>query len=34
MNNDSYTPIKIDIDNQHFRTIGKLAFVVSDRRNK
>ena len=32
--NDNYTPIKIDVDNQHFRAIGKLAFVVSDRRNK
>jgi len=32
--NDNYTPIKIDVDNQHFRAIGKLVFVVSDRRNK
>jgi len=32
--NDSYTLIKIDVDNQHFKAIGKLTFVVSDRRNK
>ncbi len=32
--NENHTPIKIDHMNEHFRAIGKLAFVVSDRRNK
>lgn len=32
--NDKYDPIHIDIENQHFRCIGILATVISDRREK
>ena len=32
--NENHMPIKIDHMNEHFRTVGKLAFVVSDRRGK
>ncbi len=32
--NENHMPIKIDHMNEHFRTVGKLAFVVSDRRAK
>lgn len=31
--NDKYDPILVDIQNNHFRCIGKLAFVINDRRN-
>lgn len=31
--NDKHMPIVVDIMNECFRVIGKLAFVVSDRRN-
>lgn len=31
--NDKYDPIHIDIENQHFRCIGILATVISDRRD-
>jgi len=31
--NEKYDPILVDIQNDHFRCIGKLAFVINDRRN-
>ena len=30
--NENYSPIMVDVSNECFRVIGKLAFVVSDRR--